>query len=1005
MTKSSHNQTIMTSADTIKPDSQTSNPSVDMGLLLAWTFYAAIAVLPFALCSALLFKFLALKVLPVRALKDFRVGNLALSGETKGGEFVFTFIFFGIVVGVLILVFRLCSSKQLTPDGRRFIAVEAILSLPSIVPIVLGGGTPLLELIDSTLLFSLLLQIPPAFFMIIRYRFNYLSDKDIPSESDTALRLWFLAASPIALMGLLVSLRYFLAPEFLSANFWIGLGAVLTLVLVVWVAQTESSFHIQSLTIANWGFAVLGIFSLPLLLPPLLNSAGTSVSVPGIKHDPWILFFIISSFFIIGESLIRRFNKSRRHWMTTFPSLSIVALLIPLRGNYGLPSISADDYHFGETLSPKFLWSNFNQTPYSQLNLPRGFLANIVPGLANSFFFNGTAATLSYVYLTIGFMVVGISHVLIRKALGLANATIMIALTAVAFSYVEGDLFVVALLIFVFSLILRRSNPLFVGVCIVSSACLAVLAYPLMGAVMSVVILSVLIVGVLGHWRNRKPHDQNLIHLFIPIFLMSLLVFFSPLGKILISAIRYVAKNAVSNSESNGIALNHSLRIPLYVGQLLSMTFVLGIFVTLWILWVKREIFRHPNWTSYASLMISMTPALFAIGLFGRFLGRIDPSPWFFRAAVGSIVVMGLITPAVLLLWNLPRFNQIAKVSFVLSAVISIAIFPMGRGGLLRSTVGMVSAPLNWTSEAGIQNIPALGYGMANADHITSLIEIKSVASNLPDGEPVLNLSNRGSLFAYMNWSNPISYLAPYNIPTSAEEIAVIKKLKINLPKVAFISPGVVHDGGSLTLRNPLLTNWLIANYKPIQCGSTMWAVLTSTINSYSKRLLNCPISADGQVLSDTQLWASSIGAPQYLTKIPLYWGARAEQGSKNLSNISIYESSMSDGLQSFVLVIRKSLDYNVTPLLLELSVSCNEQAQNIQRQGVLVAKLEWNSFGINDAHNTSSFDWETGKMIIPLDAYPSWQPKLASPNFVRLHVPTTACTTGWQIKAKMISR
>ena len=971
---------------------------------LSWTLCAVFAALPFATSAGLFSKFVISKYLHSQTLDEFRVGSLALTGLTKTGEFFIPFVLFGIIVTVSVFVFSRSKSGLLTETDQIFLSTSAILAMPAIVPFILGNGGPIYPFADSAFLLVLVMQLPCALFFFVRMRFENVHRNPVAIESTYLLRLWLLAATPISFMGFLVALRYFVTPMPTRSLLWIGIGFIFVALLVTVIAGVIPKIILEPFNIGNLGFSLLGILGLPLLLPPLLNSVGKSEVVPGFNTNAWKVLLVISTLMILIEALIRRFRANRILSTSGIPSFAIAALLVPLRGVYGVPSISSDDYHFGETFSPEFLFRKFNQIPYTEIVLPRGLLANVVPGIVNNVLFNGSASTSTFVFLVIAFFVVGISHLLLRAVVGVSAATIMVGFVAVANTYLENDLLVSALLLFTVGIILQRPRALILGPSMALSISVAVLAYPLMGVAMFAVVIFIFIASVLGELFGRH-HDSK--YLMTSIFTFActiLLIYISPIGQPLIDAFKYVLINAGSNTESFGVSIDLTLGTPFALGQILSMSFMLGIFASFWIFWIKRKSLFSHSWHSYSSLMLAITPALFSLAFFGRYLGRIDPSVWIYRSAAGSIVVIGIISPAVLLSIDKKEFTKASYLFFALAAVISLSIAPIGRGGLISNSIKQVEAPNSWSTETVVESIPTLGLGNSDSNHIASLIEIKGIAADLEEGEPVLNLSNRGALFKYMNWRNPLGYLAPYNIPSGAEELVIINRLKKYPPLIAFLGPGNQHDGLSLTLRNPLLAKWVMSNYNPIQCGSTAWAVLDSELTSNQIPKLNCLQTEAEKTLPYTQIWASSIGAPTDLMKIPSSWGSRATQTVFDSTKIYTYTGTRTNETQSFTLVVSRS-ELDPQPQLLQLSVSCPVENSRPLNSPDISAEITWGFHETSEPHSSSTFAWGVGSFLIPMDAYPTWTSDLSTTKFIRLKTSMTDCQSGWKVVAQMRSR
>ena len=971
---------------------------------VAWSLCAGLASFPAAVATALIVRSLVASLLPGPLIDDFRLGSLVLTNTSKAGEFPIPFVVLGITIGVAIAVFRITRNDRLSESGRSFLALETILSLPASIPFIFGFGGPLLGIIDSAFALSVLLQFPPAiFFLLTSTQFRVVSPPASLDERTMRLSLWFLAALPLGVLGGITALRYLMVPTTIPAVIWTGLGLGVLTAVALFMVRLGPLIQGNSRRFVILGFGTIGVLALPLLLPPLVGVPGF---VPGLNVPAWRAFLLLSALLIIGESGVRYFLGQRDDLLALIPSFGVAALLVPLRGIYALPSIPTDDYHFGERFGPGLLWLDFGQLPYLDIVLPRGLLPNVVPDLLNRLLFEGFAATNPYVNLTVAFVVVGIAHVLFRGVVGFLPATAMVALLAVANSYLESDLLITALLIFSFGLLLRKVNGVLLGVTLAVGGIVALLIYPLMGIAMLLVLATAIIGSSLGSILSRSREVVYAGAVVVSFTTMLAVLLLLPVGRFVKGALDYLLVNAVSNSEAYGVALDLTLRDSFAFTQLLSVTFVLGVFVSVWVLWNNRWRLRHPSWRNYASLMFTASPVVLALGLFGRYMGRLDPAEWLYRPAAGSLVIIGVITPAVLLTNGKAVYSRVAWSLLALASVVSLGIAPIGGGGLLRSSLGLLESPAGWTTASSAEKIPHLGLAQGDPAHLSSLGQIKSVSRRLKRGEPVLNLSNRGALFAYMGWRNPLGYLAPYNIPSEGQEEVVIRQLSKKPPPIAFVGPGPQLDGVSLTLRSPLLARWVMDNYVPLRCGPTTWAF--ERRKPESAALLDCPRPSGKKFRSAASVWAVGIGAPRALGIIPAAWGSRAAQLPADRIPLRVTRDSESDGLQRFDLGIplsaRVSEGWNEG--LLDLLVSCpaNPNAALASNRsaftGSVTARLIWHTRDEAKPLDVSEFEWGAGRLIVPLDAYPTWVENSPPSKPLRLVAPDADCPQGWEIQA-----
>lgn len=967
-----------------------------------------IASLPLSILLAVLAKTVLIRLMGVPELDSFRVGSVTLTAETKMGDSIVPFVIFGVLFVAGLAIFHVSKRYGISSGTRYFLITQAILAILAIVPFIFGLGRPLYSVADSPFLLVLLLQAP---LMVFYTTLRYLDPlRIIGMKMPEAMGAYFLsAATAFGALGTLTLIRYLLAPAVLqptvSATIWFVIAASLAVLLAGSIARMSSNFP----TVLSLGFAGVSILTLPLLMPPVINQAGQAVWVPEMRLNVWLIVIGFLAGLLVLETYFRVSRGVGPSLVRFIPSIAIAILIVPLRSLYLAPSIPSDDFHFGELFSPFILWQKFGQIPYVDVLLPRGILPNIVPGFLNEYLNQGTASTYQNVMVIVAVTVMSVSHALLRHSIGFPLATSAVFLFGLANNSLEADLLVLSLMFFVLSLVIATVNPLLLGITVVIIGSISILAYPFMGiasTAATVGAVSALAFGsLLGRERREITYSSIL---FLSAGLTFMLLFISPLGQLLRGAFDYVVNNAGSNSESFGIPLDASLRAYFSIGQIITLIFALGFFVSLWMLWSRRRKCVQPNAGNYSELAIVAVPAILVLILTGKFMGRIEVSEWFYRPAVGSIMILGLVLPGILTLFGTRVEKSLLWPSVALAFVISLVMFSVGQGLLLSSTFGLLGVPKNWVSEPYIERIPRLGLGDGNVEHLASLDQIQSVSAGLVSGEPVLNLSNRNSLYGYFGWSTPMGYLAPYNIESTAAEIRVIKTLEKTVPAYVFVGPGGQLDGVSMTLRNPLLGHWIMDNYLPFDCGETTWAVSKLTYaNSGIGDLICADLKLSALEVGSPEVWARGIGAPRDLGSIPESWGKRASsRPPANQAGIPFAIQSESPTDMTFDLGFSTNLDSSGKSKgdLLKLDIFCPTNptpAASSQTK----ATVSWGSEPDPNLVHSSTFIIGSGTLVVPLDVYPTWYLGGYLSNALRLTLPSAECGSDWEVAAELWER
>ena len=962
-----------------------------------WATAGTIAAFPLLFLLALTFAYVINSVAPAPGLDSFRVGNLALTGDTKTGEAAFPLSLFAMLIAVAATLSRIFVSKTPSVAFRSFLILELVLAAPVILQTVLGLGTPIDVLIDSPVLTTVTLQVPPAILILSAWLWRKRSRTISPVEI-TLPYLLLSATVALSSLGIVTAVRFVAAPFALtltmSTILWISVSIGL-LALVLCVALSSRVSDRASLC---FGFTIAGLTALPLLAPPLLVQNGLAASSPGANSGMWKLALAVLGIFLVVEMAIRWFSRHNRSMWTVLPSFSVAALLVPLRASYSLPMVPRDDYHFGELFAPFALWRESGQLPFIDVFLPRGILLNILPGFVNAVLNDGSAAALAMGTTIIAFIAVVGSHLVLRRAIGLPFATAAVALMAVSNAYIEGDLLVTAAFIGVLAYARKRPSPFLLGPVIIVVNVVAVLAYPMMGIVSLALTFLVLVVALAGALLSRSAQEIRYGFQLLAVSLaLTVAALLSPAGKMLIAAVVYVIANGTSNTEAFGVSLNRLWMTPFGIGQILAFAFVLGIFVSAWLVWKRRRDLRSPSWNHYFDLALAVVPAAFVATLIGRYLGRVDPVEWSVRPAAGTLLVLGLVVPAAIFIVGGRRARKVGWYSVGIAAIVSVALIPVNEGGLLRSSLGALAAPSSWASAAYTTDSPRLGQGMGDTTQMSGVAAISAIAHDLPPREPVLNLSNRGALFGYMEWQNPIPYLAAYNIESTQSEELVIEKLHSNPPQYVFVGPGPQWDGVSLALRNPLLTQWMIKNYTPLDCGDTTWATLGVGLETTGPGALDCP-TGDAQLATTDELWTAAVGAPVDLDMIPASWGSRAADFELGNGTVSASDNSASR------FDIRVAARSDQSDDLLLIAATCRNDpsadAPSSTSLGDSRASVSW---GDSTEMFVSRFEWGSGRFVIPLDAYPSWTS--APRDMVTIEIPQSDCKDGWALDASFAGR
>jgi hypothetical protein len=928
---------------------------------------------------------------PAPALDGFRTGSTVLSDSSKNFDFVFPFAFFFVlVIGILATQYF-----YKTPHAwkwERFLIAEFLISLPALLPIIHGDQVRLGDNISGSWLPVLLSQIS-LLLLIAPILINPHWSKG--SSSFTNLLLLG-SLVPFASLGVSLFIKFILFKSQLSELPLPALFLPIGVALIVFIfGYTRSESDLDSHKFP-WLFSLLSIVSLPILLPSVVRIDAQETYMSGVQVERWLLFLALIAGLIVTETVLRS-KRNRPNSISKFSSVAISLFIVVLRWQNVLPTLPTDDFHFGEFFTPFELWKRFGQLPYRDILPVHGVILNYIPGMWNHLLNDGSAMNFDYARSAGLFVIVALAHLLIRPVLGVVTTSIALCCLASVNFRNEGDLLALALMIIAFFVIRKNHSPEFIGLISVGGSALCLFMYPLMGTVMILIVFFVILFGTLITIISR---DKSEIVFSLRLLVTSslLIVFFvaGPAGVYLRSAISYVVVNGGANSDAHGISLDAILNYSYVLGVPMSFMFVLGFFFSLYACWqMRRHLFQF-GWENGIQFAFLMVPGVFVFLLLGRFLGRVDNVPWSLRPTIGSLAVLGFVIPASIALVDSKKWLSIKKVSLGFALITSMFLFPIGNGGLFRDPTPS-DQPSGTTQLA--KSLPSIGVGTSDTNYLNSLNDILAVTSGLKNYETVSNFSNRVALTGIFGWKSPTKILAPYVLASTADERMFLSQLQKSPPDYVFLSPGVWHDGVSLSLRNPFLFRWVLDRYSPFQCGFGIWATKKTASNTIDYGNLSCPLESYSQQVADVQLWSHSIGSPTDLSKIPIAWGRRSgslmdeslfalqQTSTIELTDVSRFEFSLLSDDSIF-----DRLD------LLIINSKCQIQKKNSENPYALI------TWGGSD-FDRASFEWAEGTLILPLDTYPSWVMNQASNSRISLEIPNSACNGPIDIQVSGLRR
>lgn len=965
-----------------------------------------------SIAIALLAHFLASGLAGGFVFPELKSGYLAYYGSSKSADFVFVTTLWGALSAFYLFGTSRFVKINFPSHLLAFVLGQLTLSFLFIIP-SLFSRIGSLSGQDSPLYFIALAQLLALLGFLVSKRIARGVSRNVLPERkqdliQEGIRFGVFALAWIPAAGILVFARW---AGIISTNEpmtikMLHIGLSVSTVGVVLLVQFLAKNGPLEASLTGIIIAAYGVSALFLLLPPLLTTGGEPNLIPGIDIGAWRLLIASNAALIILETAWRVWiNRGGIKKYGAVSSLALAALAVSFRTGGGAPSISSDDYHFGEILTPVYFFLEGGIENVG--NMARGPMANLLPGILNLKFFDGQASTIAYSLPLIALLSAAIAHIAIRAIAGLLPATAIVFTFGVANHYFEADVSALVLVFVAISLISSRRNPVGKGFLIAALLSLSIFVYPLMGVAGSVLTLGVSFATVIGSFLGKSRDDlTDSAAKFLSAFgTLTLLVLLDPIRQ-LQRSITHVITQAGSNSIAHGIPLDFTLHQPFDFALLLTLSFGVGGIVSLLLLVTSRENIKMPSRQGYYDLALLALPLFFVVGLSGRFLGRIDPDMFSFRPLYGSLVTLGLVIPMSLFLVQKRGFRALAFAFLGAGAMLSLVVNPILQSGFQRSLFGAVYQPGVWNSASSNENIPVLGLGNADPSHLAELNHISQINEAL-SGLRIENLSNRNALNAYFGWPNAGGYLAPYNIPNTQEEVSEILAIAASDPDVIFLGPGTWHDGLSMTLRTPTLSAWLLENYTPVRCESSYWAVPSDTagrtaLAQFPEECIEALIP-----MEKSEIWADSIGAPTYLNFLPYSW-ARNEVGTTPTGTLQLVEDRSDTGTTIWSAVVDEG--FVATTKFLVIEASCRSgpgfspSPFNENPQRTSGAQLTWKTEGQMGSGSVIDFRWGWGEFLVPVYAYPKWASSPGRNLELDFFASNGECDGGWEVVARGVA-
>ena len=589
----------------------------------------------------------------------------------------------------------------------------------------------------------------------------------------------------------------------------------------------------------------------------------------------------------IGAAYVELYRLHRRPVAIDAPVFrmlgigSAIGLLLFLKSApIGLPELMPDDYHFGELLVPWWSWVDMGLLPFRDYAPARG-LMNYATGMLSSLIFGGATAA---VWATLPFVFAALALValpVLRRSLGMGGAFVALLVGPFANGIGEIDI-AVSIFLFAFCrgwLVWRRDVWLAAFV-----ACgIALLLYaPGQGAL---ALLACGPLAVVALWRLYRQDARRLLVVLaamagVAIVLMAA----TPLGPMVLGALRYGAEQSRINSAAHGIAWRGSFGIADVNPWVFEMTRASFMLVVLGAGVVVARTLCRPGDAAARRVLAYAVPVLLIGLLFViRAAGRIDAGAS--RLGIASVWALALLVPMVL--FASVRVRGIHYLGWM--AVVG-CLLPYS-GSLPPSRAGnfdpIDATPFDIAPNSRSIQDGRLGAAIAHPSHLARIVMVRSVLDRvLEPKETYLDLSGRHAMYYYVERRPPVESASTYNLVGEGQQERAIRSLRAERPAAILLSAdNIVHDGGPSSLRSNLVYREVLLSrrYRLVTIGTQVWMIRADRISRLAPGEATSVMALDDPAALPV---LDKIYRLEDLQALPASWGRSAASLAPTLSTL-----------------------------------------------------------------------------------------------------------------------
>ncbi len=766
----------------------------------------------------------------------------------------------------------------------------------------------------------------------------------------------------------------------------IVLAAVATIAAIALVLTSRSTEQVErplrrALLLVQVTFPA---FFLLLVPRPWMVDGRQMIGYP-LSRLAWV--FISACAAAAAWNLVRRctalWRTSPESSVEAFSVMSVVGVLLFLKAQpIPLPSISPDDYHFGENLVPWWSLVRQHMIPFAEYSPARG-LVNYLQGAAAAGFFDGTAASFTAVTPFVYVVLLLVAVPVLRRSMGLAWTALALFVAPYINALFEIDLVVTVFLALVGRGFAKWTPVRWLVIWIVCGTGLLLYAPGQAGLAIIATAPLAVFMAARGAVEDRRALGVALGALLIVAALAGTL---TPIGAMVWGAVRYGLEQSAVNSVAHGIAWRSSFRTsdtnPLLFEVMRASWLVVAVWAGALILRLRSARLAE---TRRAVLPYAIPIFLLMTLFVFRAAGRIDPGPS--RLAAASIWGLALLLPLLLVASSRPgaRGGALFVWLFLAGIVLPHERAFAGNYAHAFEPMSVEEAALRARVDGASVGLPGLGVALAEPSHVAFLSAARALLDRILDpGETYADLSSRHAQYFYFDRRPPIETGAIYNLVAEAQQLRAIESLQRTMPPALLIAAdNIVHDGGPIGLRSALTYRYVLLHpgYRVVETKGQVWLVR----DDRAARLVGAEATiseVDGAATSPL----NRVLRPADLRLVPASWGRSASSLEPKMRLVRELPQGWLPSASASV-DIEGNGRYLVTGPDPFVRFDLSGWGLSGQDAGILsfdfhcqrigsppLVAVTWATDRNAESELTAvGFDGPDGHLIVPLDAAPAW--------------------------------